>query len=189
MRIIAGSKRSLPLKTLEGKETRPTTDRIKETLFNMLQSDIPGCYFLDLFAGTGQIGLEAVSRGASYAVFVESSKKAAACIQQNIAFTKSEKESLLLSMDVIPALRSLEGKYRFSFIFMDPPYDELAEKEVLEYLINSSLLKENARIIVEASLHTDFSYLISLGYDIIKEKKYKTNVHMFLQKKGQIGVQ
>ena len=76
------------MKTIEGMDTRPTTDRIKETLFNMLQNDVPGCYFLDLFAGSGQIGLEAVSRGARYAVFVENNKKACACIEDNIHFTK-----------------------------------------------------------------------------------------------------
>lgn len=75
MRIIAGTARSLPLKTVEGLDTRPTTDRIKETLFNIIQDEIPGCYFLDLFAGSGQMGLEAVSRGAQYAVFVEIIKK------------------------------------------------------------------------------------------------------------------
>ena len=79
MRIIAGTARSLPLKTIEGLETRPTTDKIKETLFNMLQNDVPGCYFLDLFAGSGQIGLEAISRGALYAVFIENNRKAAKC--------------------------------------------------------------------------------------------------------------
>lgn len=182
MRIIAGSKRSLPLKTIEGRDTRPTTDRIKETLFNMIQNEIPGCYFLDLFAGSGQIGLEAISRGARYAVFVENAKKAAACIQDNITFTKSEKESLLLQMDVIPALRSLEGKYQFNVIFMDPPYENLLEKDVLEYLASSSLLKEEALIIVEAKLGTDFSYAKDLGFTILKEKKYKTNMHVFLTK-------
>ena len=91
MRIIAGTARSLPLKTIEGLETRPTTDKIKETLFNMLQNDVPGCYFLDLFAGSGQIGLEAISRGALYAVFIENNRKAAKCIEDNIAFTKFTK--------------------------------------------------------------------------------------------------
>lgn len=182
MRIIAGSKRSLPLKTIEGRDTRPTTDRIKETLFNMIQNEIPGCYFLDLFAGSGQIGLEAISRGARYAVFVENAKKAAACIQDNINFTKSEKESLLLQMDVIPALRSMEGKYQFDVIFLDPPYEQLLEKDVLEYLTASSLLKEEALIIVEAKLGTDFSYVKDLGFTILKEKKYKTNMHVFLTK-------
>ena len=93
MRIIAGTARSLPLKTVEGLDTRPTTDRIKETLFNIIQDEIPGCYFLDLFAGSGQMGLEAVSRGAQYAVFVENNKKAAACVEDNIRFTKFTKET------------------------------------------------------------------------------------------------
>jgi len=182
MRIIAGSKRSLPLKSIEGKDTRPTTDRIKETLFNMIQNEIPGCYFLDLFAGSGQIGLEAISRGGRYSVFVENNKKAAACITDNIRFTKSEKESLLLQMDVLPALRSLEGKYTFDVIFMDPPYGNLLEKEALEYLADSSLLKEEALIIVEMKLHEDYSYVKDLGYTVLKEKRYKTNMHVFLTK-------
>ena len=182
MRIIAGSKRRLPLKTVEGKDTRPTTDRIKETLFNMLQNEIYGCYFLDLFAGSGQIGLEALSRGARYAVFVENAKKAAACITENIQFTKSDKESLLLQMDVIAALRSMEGKYQFDIIFMDPPYDKELEREVLEYLKSSSLLKEDTLVITEASLQTDLSYVNELGFTILKEKCYKTNKHIFIQK-------
>ena len=77
MRIIAGTARSLPLKAPEGMDTRPTTDRIKETLFNIIQDEVPGAYFLDLFAGSGQMGLEAVSRGARYAVFVDNGKKPA----------------------------------------------------------------------------------------------------------------
>lgn len=182
MRIIAGSKRRLPLKTLPGRDIRPTTDRIKETLFNMLQMEIPGSYFLDLFAGSGQIGLEAVSRGARYAVFVEESKKAADCIKENIRFTKSEQECLLLQKDVITALRFLEGKYRFDLIFMDPPYGESLEKETLLYLKDSSLVKEDALIVVEAALTTDFSWLEETGFALIKEKKYKTNRHMFIKR-------
>ena len=101
MRIIAGTARSMPLKTIEGKDTRPTTDRIKETLFNILQMDVPGAVFLDLFAGSGGIGLEAVSRGAKKAVFVENSKKAAACIQENIRFTKFTSSCDLKCMVII----------------------------------------------------------------------------------------
>ena len=78
MRIIAGTARSMPLKTIPGMDTRPTTDRIKETLFNIIQIEVPGCYFLDLFSGSGAIGLEAVSRGAQKAVLVENNRKAAA---------------------------------------------------------------------------------------------------------------
>lgn len=172
----------MPLKTIEGKDTRPTTDRIKETLFNMLQNDVPGSYFLDLFAGSGQIGLEAISRGAKYCVFVENMRKAAACIEENIRFTKSEKESLLMKMDVLAALRSLEGKYQFDIIFMDPPYNQMMEEGVLGILSHSSLVKEDGLIIIEAALKADFSYVKELGFAIRKEKTYKTNKHVFLVK-------
>ena len=177
MRIIAGTARSLPLKTIEGMDTRPTTDRIKETLFNMLQNDVPGSYFLDLFAGSGQIGLEAVSRGARYAVFVENT-----CIEDNIHFTKFDRETKLLQSDVISAIRSMEGKYKFDVIFMDPPYKHEYEKEVLECLKDSSILKEDTLIIVEASLDTSFDYLSELGFTLKKLKTYKTNVHAFITK-------
>ena len=119
MRIIAGTARSLPLKTVEGMDTRPTTDKIKETLFNVLQAEVPGAYFLDLFAGSGQIGLEALSRGAAYCVFIENNRKAAKCIEDNIAFTKFDKESRLLVSDVISGLHTLEGRYTFDLIFLD----------------------------------------------------------------------
>ena len=129
MRIIAGTARSLPLKAVEGMGTRPTTDRIKETLFNILQDEVPGSYFLDLFAGSGQIGLEALSRGARYAVFVDNGKKPVACIEDNIRFTKFDKESKVYPTDVLSAMRSMEGKYQFDIIFMDPPYNQEIEKD------------------------------------------------------------
>ena len=182
MRVIAGTARSLPLKTPEGMDTRPTTDRIKETLFNMLQNEVPSALFLDLFAGSGQIGLEALSRGAKYAVFVENNKKAAACIEDNIRFTKFTEQSKLIPSDVMTALRSLEGKYQFDIIFMDPPYKQEYEKQVLEYLSTSSLIHEDTLIITEAALETTFDYLDDLGYNLIKYKKYKTNAHAFICK-------
>lgn len=184
MRIIAGTARSLPLKTIDGLDTRPTTDRIKETLFNMIQQDVPDCYFLDLFAGSGQIGLEAVSRGAAKAFFIENAKNAAACIQDNIRFTKFEDACTLLQTDVISGLRTLEGKYRFDLIFMDPPYNQDLEAEILSYLAGSSIVKNGATIIVEADEHTDFSYVDQLGYTLRKEKLYKTNKHVFLTLKA-----
>lgn len=182
MRIIAGTARSLPLKAVEGMETRPTTDRIKETLFNMIQNEVPGSYFLDLFAGSGQIGLEALSRGARYAVFVDNGKKPAACIEENIRFTKFDKESRVYASDVLSALRAMEGKYQFDIIFMDPPYHQEIEKEVLRYLASSSLVKEDTTIIVEAALDTSFDYLEEYGLWLYKWKKYKTNAHAFIGK-------
>lgn len=181
MRIIAGSARSLPLKTIEGMDTRPTTDRIKETLFNMLNPELSGCLFLDLFAGSGQIGLEAISRGAQKAVFVENNKKAVNCIQENIAFTRFTEQSTLMHMDVVSAIRRMEGKEIFDIIFMDPPYKKGLEQEVLSVLADSSIINEDTLIVVEAALDTEFSYLTELGYRVAKEKRYKTNMHVFLK--------
>ena len=119
MRVIAGSARSLKLKTLEGIETRPTTDRIKETLFNMISPQMYDCIFLDLFAGSGGIGIEALSRGAKEAVFVEKNPKAMECVKENLKFTRLEKKGLTLTKDVMNALYQLEGETVFDFVFMD----------------------------------------------------------------------
>lgn len=183
MRVIAGTRKSLPLKTVPGMNTRPTTDRIKETLFNMLQPYLPGCRFLDLFAGSGGIGIEALSRGAESAVFVEQNKKAASCIRDNLKFTKLEEQAQVLMTDARAAVGILGGQGPFGIIFMDPPYDRDLEKEVLLLLSESGCVGPDTLILVEASLHTDFSYLGSCGYLVEKEKRYKTNKHMFLRRK------
>ena len=121
MRVIAGTARSMPLKCIEGLDTRPTTDRIKETLFNMLQPEIPGCRFLDLFGGSGAIGIEALSRGADYAAFAENNRKAYDCIGDNLAFTKLADRARVFFMDALGALRVLEGEEPFDIIFLDRP--------------------------------------------------------------------
>lgn len=183
MRVIAGKARRLPLKTLPGADTRPTTDRIKETLFNILQPELLDCRFLDLFSGSGAIGIEALSRGARKAVFVEKNPKACACIRDNLAFTKLAPDGQVMNMDVLQALRSLEGEGPFDCIFMDPPYGMDLERSALEYLSGSALADENTLIIVEAELHTDFSYVEERGYELTRSKEYKTNKHVFLHKR------
>ncbi len=183
MRVIAGSAKRLLLKTIDGTDTRPTTDRIKETLFNMMQNEIYGCTFLDLFSGSGGIGIEALSRGAKLAVMVEKNPKAAACIKENLKTTRLEERALVMACDVMEALRRLEEKqYVFSIIFMDPPYNQLLEKTVLQYLSHSSLIDEDTVIIVEASKETRGDYLSELGFTLQKEKVYKTNKHLFITK-------
>ena len=184
MRVIAGTAKRLQLKTVEGMDTRPTTDRIKETLFNMISEYLADSNFLDLFSGSGAIGIEALSRGAAHASFVEQSKKAMICIRENLAYTKLADRAELYETDVINALSRMEGRKVFDYIFMDPPYNQLLEKKVLEYLSTSKLLSEDGLIIVEASLETDFSYVKELGFTIIKEKTYKTNKHIFLEKEA-----
>lgn len=182
MRVIAGTAKRLQLKTVEGMDTRPTTDRIKETLFNMISAYIADSNFLDLFSGSGAIGIEALSRGAAHASFVEQSKKAMECINDNLKYTKLSDRAELYETDAVNALSRMEGSKTFDYIFMDPPYNQSHEKRVLEYLSNSMLLSDDGIIIVEASLETDFSYVAKLGFSIIKEKEYKTNKHVFLEK-------
>ena len=110
MRVIAGSARRLLLKTVEGKDTRPTTDRIKETLFNMIQNDLYGRSFLDLFAGSGGIGIEAASRGAKEVVFVEKNPAAMMIIRENLKHTSLEDAAVTMQSDVMTAIRSLDGR-------------------------------------------------------------------------------
>lgn len=182
MRVIAGSARRIQLKTIEGMNTRPTTDRIKETLFNMISPYLADCRFLDLFSGSGAIGIEALSRGAKYACFVEQNPKAMQCIKENLKKTRLEDRADIMQTDVQSAIRKLDGEAAFDYIFMDPPYRTGMEFQVLESLKHTSLLNEDTVIIIEAALETDFDRLQQLGYDIIKEKKYKTNKHIFVER-------
>lgn len=180
MRVIAGSARRIPLKTLEGVDTRPTQDRIKETLFNMLQYDLADCTFLDLFAGSGAIGIEALSRGAKSAVFVEQNARAAEIVRENLKATRLDKQAVVMNCDALSALRRLEGKNRFDYIFMDPPYNQELERQMLSYLADSGMIDKQSTIIIEASLETSFDYLEELGFIMEKNKKYKTNRHVFV---------
>lgn len=181
MRVIAGSARRLLLKTPEGQNTRPTTDRIKETLFNMLAPELYDGVFLDLFAGSGAIGIEALSRGARKAVFVEQNPKAIQCICDNLRHTHLEERARVQKGDVLSVLRRLDGTETFDFIFMDPPYEQGQEERVLEFLRASTLVNEDTLIVVEAALETSFSYLEAAGYVLCKEKEYKTNKHVFIR--------
>ncbi len=185
MRVIAGSARSMPLKTVPGLDTRPTTDRIKETLFNILQSDVPGCVFLDLFSGSGAIGIEALSRGAKEAVFVEKARNAATCIRENLKFTRLEDRALVMEGDCVWAVEQLgsQGKI-FDCIFMDPPYRSGQEKAVLAAVKAAGIAGKETRIIIEAALNSDYAWAEEMGYQIDREKRYKTNKHVFMHLEG-----
>ena len=170
------------MKTPEGLDTRPTQDRIKETLFNVLQNDIPGAVFVDLFSGSGGIGIEALSRGAKKAYFIDNSPKSNACIHENLIFTKLADKSIILKQDAVSALTSIYEK-EVDIIFMDPPYDNGLEENVLAVLQNMKYVTEDTLIIAEASRRTDMEYAQEYGFEIIKVKKYKTNKHIFLKRK------
>lgn len=183
MRVIAGTARRIQLITPKGLETRPTTDRIKETLFNIIQPYLADCDFLDLFSGSGAIGIEALSRGAKKATFVENKKEAITCIEKNLFATKLKEQGEILGMEAIEALQKLKINQRtFDIIFLDPPYHNRYEQKILEFLKDTHLLKEDGIIIFEAALNTEIDFVEQFGFQVKKVKQYKTNKHVFVVK-------
>lgn len=182
MRVIAGTARSMPLRTVKGMDIRPTTDRTKETLFNILMPYIPGCRFLDLYAGSGSIGIEALSRGARLAYFVENARASFRLIRENLEFTKLQDRAQLAFGDVQAVLGRLVGEEPFDVIFMDPPFLKGLERQTLELLSESTLPAKDGIIVVEASPKTDFGYLGELGYVKVKERVYGMSQHLFLRR-------
>lgn len=181
MRVIAGSARSLRLKTLEGTGVRPTTDRIKETLFNMINDKLYGCRFLDIFAGSGGIGIEALSRGADSCYFIDDSPKAIKCIEENLRFTNLTDHAVLMKADAVTAIKRLaDRKLKFDIVFIDPPYEAGFEQNVLQALAESGLVGIDSLIIIEAGIRTDFGFLSEMNMTVFKEKHYKTNKHVFI---------
>ncbi len=181
MRVISGKCRGTHLVCPQGLETRPTTDRIKETLFNMIAFDMPGCCFLDLFSGSGGIGIESLSRGAHQAVFVEKGKEALQCIKQNLERTRLGDKAVIYTCDVLEALSKLQAKgEKFDVIFMDPPYALTNIDEILKKIVACDLISENGYIILERGTNT----LVTLPQDLVlwKEKTYKTTTLCFLRK-------
>ena len=191
MRVIAGAAKGHNLQTIEGLATRPTTDRIKETLFNIIAFDLPEASFLDLFSGSGAIGIEALSRGAAEAVFVENAAECQKVIQANLVHTKLQGRARLLQTDVLSALDRLaagrpvswqevlaaEGK-KFDIIFMDPPYEAGLYTSVLERIAENGLLKAEGYLIAEGS--SQIALTIPKGMKILREKVYKTTTLTFL---------
>jgi 16S rRNA (guanine966-N2)-methyltransferase len=158
VRIIAGKFRSRPLKTPQGMDVRPSSDRLRETLFNVLAAGyhVEGSRWIDLFAGTGAVGLEALSRGAAYVYFVEKAPKVARITQENLKSLGAEDEAEIVTADVNSGLRSLEGVDPVDFVFLDPPYrEEGAYLAVLRILSDSPLLKPDAVVIAEHTKHFD----------------------------------
>ncbi|SCY52394.1 16S rRNA (guanine966-N2)-methyltransferase [Lachnospiraceae bacterium XBB2008] len=183
MRVIAGTARSMPLSTPKGNDTRPTTDRIKETLFNMLQSYIPDCVFVDVCSGSGAIGIEALSRGASHAYFIDRDQACIQCIKNNLSFTKLDQRSTIFKQDACTALNMIHEK-AVDVVFADPPYEAGMERSLLGVLSKMSYVNEDTIIIIEALIDTDFSFASEYGFDILKEKCYKTNKHVWLTRQA-----
>ncbi len=177
MRVIAGSARSKPLCCPAGDGTRPTTDRIKETLFNVIQGYVPECIFVDLFAGSGAVGIEALSRGASKAYFVDNNRTALDCIRKNLDFTDLSDKAVVIGRNAIDSL--YEIKETADVIFMDPPYAQGGEASVIKALKERGIVGKDSIVIIEADISNELAGIEELGFEIYKEKRYKTNKHVF----------
>ncbi len=158
MRIITGSARGTKLLTLEGEEvTRPTTERVKEALFSMIQFDLEGRRVLDLFAGSGQLGLEALSRGAASATFCDMSREACEIIKKNAQKTKLYERTRILNTDYKAVIRGCQGREKFDIVFLDPPYDSDLVEDALARLLRADILAEGAIVICESNREKPFA--------------------------------
>ena len=171
MRVISGCAKGHKLVAPQGMNTRPTTDRIKETLFNIISADVYGSKVLDVFCGSGAIGIEALSRNASVAYFVDNETEAVNALEQNLAHTKLKEKAIVLKLDAIDAIKRLGAKEeKFDIVFLDPPYTAGLYVPVLEAILMAGILSKTGIIIAEQNAK-DASPLIT-GIKLTKEKKF-----------------
>ena len=147
MRVISGAKRGALLFCPETEEIRPTTDRVKENIFNLIQNEISGRFVLDLFAGSGAMGIEAISRGAKSCIFVDSGDDAISAIKKNLKKTGFGEKSQVIQRDFSDFLKSFGGK--FSLVFLDPPYHSGFISKAVRIMLSENLLSDNAIIVAE----------------------------------------
>ena len=169
MRVISGKARGVNLKTPEGVLTRPTIDRVKEALFSIINFDIPTSNVLDLFGGTGQLGIEALSRGAKSAVFVDQREDACKLIKENLKRTKLEQDAKVVRMDYLDYLKRCGEK--FDIIFLDPPYAEVFLENALKCITEIDILQSGGIIVAERPLGKDLPWDFE-GYTRSKDYKY-----------------
>ncbi len=174
MRIITGRARGIRLETLEGDATRPTSERAKEAIFSRLQFEIEDRRVLDLFAGSGQMGLEAVSRGAAHAVLVDQSKEAVRIIRKNAERTRLDADCTIVCSDFAGYLRQHRGRDPFDLVFIDPPYAMHACKAAVEALLENRLLKPHGILVLESGesdpLGVDTP--LAAGFEVLKVARY-----------------
>ena len=181
MRIIAGKAKGRKLKSINNPEVRPTSDRVKEAIFNMLGPVIRNCVILDLFAGFGSLGLEALSRGAKRAIFVEKSKKNSSVINENLNLCNFSEYGIVKNNDVFDYLSKVKNK--FDIIFMDPPYDQGLVKESLVNILDNNTVFSDSLIVAELSREVDIE--LPPGLITIKHKIYgDTKVEFYRQEEN-----
>ena len=169
MRFVAGTARGRKLKELPGLDTRPTTDKVKESMFNIVQFDIEGRRVLDLFAGTGQLGCEALSRGAAYVTFVDQSREAAKVVKENAALVASPDAFEVLQRDALGYVESHPGK--FGLVFLDPPYRTGLMEKALRAISLIDIVAEHGIIVCETGLDEALPTL-DPPYEMGREYRY-----------------
>ena len=169
MRVITGSARGVQLKTPEGMVTRPTTDRVKEAMFSIIRFDIPGAHVLDLFGGTGQLGIEALSRGAKSAVFVDAGEPACRLIRENLKRTRLESQGKVVRSDYLAYLE--RAREQFDIILLDPPYAEVFLENALNKITEIDILRAGGIIVAERPLGKELPWEFQ-GYERSKDYKY-----------------
>lgn len=186
MRIISGSARGTKLVTLLGENTRPTLDRVKEPLFSIIQNKILDSTVLDLFSGSGALGIESLSRGAKTAVFCDKNKEAIKIISKNIEKTKLKESSIVINDDYIRCLEILRDKnMKFDIIFLDPPYKTNFAINALKRILELDLLAQNGIVIIETDEEErNVEGIKEININIDKIKKYGRVKLMFLSRKG-----
>ena len=185
MRIISGKARGTKLYTLEGENTRPTLDRVKESIFNIIQNEIEGAKILDLFAGSGAIGLEFLSRGAEKAVLCDKSKDAINIIKKNIEKTHMEQHTQVYNMDFENCLEKLKNE-QFDIIYLDPPYETDYVLKSLNKITQLNITKEESLIIIETDDEQRIKKQIeNIDIEIVDERKYGRATIIFLSLKKE----
>lgn len=184
MRVITGKARGVALKTPDGMLTRPTSDRVKEALFSVIQFDIPGAVVLDLFGGTGQLGIEALSRGAKRAVFVDHQAKACDLIKENLRRTKFTSDAQVVRVDYLEYLKRTREK--FNIVFLDPPYAEIFLENALKCITEIDILQSNGIIVTERPLEKELPYEFP-GYVRSRDYKYGKTLITLYRKEDQSG--
>jgi 16S rRNA (guanine(966)-N(2))-methyltransferase RsmD len=182
MRVISGQARGLKLKAPSGLETRPTTDRIKESFFNIISPELYDADFLDLFSGSGGIGIEALSRGASSAVFVDFGNESIEVINDNLTRARLADKAEVIKGNVLSVIASLGTRGRkFDIIFMDPPYSQGLVEAALAAIHSADILKEGGFIVAEQSV--DEPALSPVGFEAYRIKDYKRTTKMTFLKR------
>lgn len=189
LKITSGVYRGRIIQSLPGLETRPTTERLRQAWLNCLQMGLHDSRVLDLFSGSGALGLEAISRGASFVVFVESNPKAAAIIQQNIKALGVQDQAKVIIKKVELALTELSKDAAFDFIFMDPPYNQGFEEKILQTWPLSTLLVDGGKVCVESARQKgpdakDGGYPPPPDFKIIRDERYGDSQLTFYAREG-----